>query len=72
MEVLLLAYIVRRVPTYTIQQEHQFGSTTTTDWAKLSTDVMLPVTGKICDIICYIATTPLRSIHVTLRYFRLS
>ena len=41
-EVVLLTYdIVRRVPAYTIQQEHQFGSATITDWAKFRTEVML-------------------------------
>ena len=42
MEVLLLTYdIVRRVPAHTIQQEHQFGSATITEWAKLCREVML-------------------------------
>ena len=42
MEVLLLTYdIVRRVPVHTIQQEHQFGSATITEWAKLYREVML-------------------------------
>jgi hypothetical protein len=42
MEVLLLTYdIVRGVPAHTIQQEHQFGSATITEWAKLSREVML-------------------------------
>jgi hypothetical protein len=33
--------IVRRVPAHTIQQEHQFGSTTITQWDKLFREVML-------------------------------
>ena len=42
MEVLFLAcYIVRRVPAHTIQKEHQFGSATITDWAKLCREAML-------------------------------
>jgi len=71
MEVLLLTYIVRRVPAHTVQQEHQFGSATITDWAKLCREVMSPATVKICDITYYIATKPLHGIHGTLRYFRL-
>jgi hypothetical protein len=71
MEVLLLTYIVRRVPAHTIQQEHHFGFTAITDWAKRSREVMPTATGKICDITYHITTNPLRTIHVTLRYFRL-
>jgi hypothetical protein len=42
MEVMLLTYdIIRRVPAHTIQQEHQFGSSTITEWAKLCREVML-------------------------------
>ena len=33
--------IVCRVPAQTIQQEHQFGSATITDWAKRCREVML-------------------------------
>jgi len=71
MEVLLLAYIARRVSVHTIQREHQFGSATITDWAKLCREIMPPATEKICDIY-YIATNTLFGIHVMLRYFRLS
>jgi len=42
MEFVLLTYdTVHRVPANTIQQEHQFGSATITDWAKLCRQVML-------------------------------
>jgi len=42
MEVSFLTYdIVRRVPADTIQQEHQFGSPTLTDWANLCPEGML-------------------------------
>jgi hypothetical protein len=53
------------------RQEHQFGSATITDWAKLCREVMPPATDIFCDITYYIATNPLRSIHVALGYFRL-
>jgi hypothetical protein len=42
LEALLFTYdIVRRVPAHTIQQKHQFGSATITEWAKLCREVML-------------------------------
>jgi hypothetical protein len=42
MEVLLLMYdIIRRFPAHTLQQEHEFGSATITEWAKLCRDVIL-------------------------------
>jgi len=70
MEVLLLTYIVRRVLAHTMQQQHQFGSATITDWAKLCREAMPPATDTICDITYYTTINPLLSIHVTLRYFR--
>jgi hypothetical protein len=42
MEFVLLTYdTVHRVPAHTIQQEHQFGSATITDWSKLCREVTL-------------------------------
>ena len=42
MEVLLLTYyMVRRVPAYTIQQEHQFDSAVLSDWLNLCRDATL-------------------------------
>jgi hypothetical protein len=73
MAVLLRTYdIVRRVPAHAIQQEHQFGSATITEWVKLCTEVMLPsATSKICYINYYIATNPFTRTQVTLRYVSL-
>ena len=40
MEVVFLTHIVRRVPARTIQQKHQFGSASITDWSKFCREVM--------------------------------
>jgi hypothetical protein len=50
MHAVLLTYdIVRRVLAHTIQQEHQFGSATITDWAKLCREVMLECPGLLSE-----------------------
>ena len=73
MEVLLLTYdYVHHVPAYAILQEHQFGSATISEWAKLCRETMLPsATAKICYINYYIATNPFTRIHITLHHLTL-